>query len=299
MMSHRCVQPGIAPRSVPALIRALLVVTCSAGAAAARADERAAPGDDVVLERLYPKARTLELGLGGGLLLNPTFVETSLARLSVRYHWSETWGIGLDAAVARTRDRKERRCVETFYNDPLREAGAPCAAEDDADAPSASDGVNLGPAYVPIRELRGMVALYGDYTLGYGKQILLLGGTSHFDLRLRFGGGAVVSDFYAERETVRGQPDRPSRGDPQGEGGAPKAGVDAGERDGDGLLYGEEGRPEPRRETTPALYLGLAEELHFARRFFLSAELAAYAMTSAERGFEPFLVAELGLGVRL
>jgi hypothetical protein len=286
-------------RSLPrklALALALPLLVCARPAAAG---ERAGDSDDVVLRRLYPKTRTVEVGAGAGWLLNPTFVETSLATLRFRYHWSEAWGLGLDIGAARTRDRNERRCVETFYNDPLHEAGASCSADDGGASLEESEHVNLGPAYVPIRELRGLVALYGDYTLGYGKQILLLGATSHFDLRVRAGAGDVVSDFYEERRTVRGHPERPSRGDPDGDGGAAKAGVEPGEADGDGLLYGDEGRPAPRRETTPALYLGLAEELHVARRFFVSAELAAYAMTSAERGFEPFLVAELGLGLRL
>lgn len=250
----------------------LLATTLLAGALAGG---RAADGEDVVLKRLYPKTRTFELEAGAGLLLNPTFVDTALARASLRYHWSETWGLGLAAAAAAAKDRDERGCVESFYNDPLKEGGAPCHAQDDGASLEGAKEMSIGPAYPGIRELTGLVMGFGDYTLAYGKQILLHGAVSHFDLRVRFGGGVVLSRFY---EAI---------------GTRPELKKDATD------LYGEAGRPEPRAETSPCLYLALAEELHFGKHFFLAGELAGYVMTSVDRGIEPFFVAHLGLGLRL
>jgi hypothetical protein len=261
-------------------------------------DGRAAGGSEVVLDRMYPKAGSVEVEATYGFLLNPTYVDTTLARAAVTYHWSESWGFGLSFAAAQTKDREERACVESFYNDPDHEAGAPCYSQDGGAGLEGAKSANIGPAYPRIRELRALFGVFGDYTIAYGKQILLHGAVSHFDLRLRFGAAAVVSDVYAERQTVRGDPSRPARGDPTGANGAPKAGVAPDERDGDGLLWGKEGRPEPRRETAPAAFLALAEQLHFARRFFLTGELGAYAMPSPARGFEAFLVVGLGGGVR-
>lgn len=253
--------------------------------------------DEVVLERLFPKTNTFEFEGGAGFLLNPSFVDTAVARVGMRYHWSEIWGLGLTVGKAVTKDRNERACIESFYNDPLYEVESVCDANEQGYGTYGSKSANIGAAYVPIRELNGIATAFVDYTLAYGKQILFQGGVSHFDLRVRLGASIIQSTFYAGRETVRGT-SRPSRGDPLGEGGAPKAGVAKGETDSDGLLYGAEGRPVPTQENSPALYFALAEELHFFRRFFLSGELGGYVMVSSE-GVDPFFIANVGLGVRL
>jgi hypothetical protein len=256
------------PASLAAGVAALALAL--GGASRGLADEaaRAADGDDVVLRRLFPKSQTVELQLGVGLLLNPTFVDTRLAEASLRYHWSENWGVGLDVAVANTSDRHERACIESFYNDPDHQASVPCAAEDGG-AGAEAKNVNLGPAYVPIRELRGLATVSVDYTIAYGKQILLQSATSHFDLRLRLGAGA------------------------------PRAGVGPAESDGNGLLYGVDGRPKPHPETAPAVFGGVSQELHFARRFFVTPELALYLLLPPGSGVETLVVAQLGFGMRL
>lgn len=261
----------------------------------ARADEgRAAAGDAVVLHRLYPKAKTVEVAASAGFLLNPTYVDTQFLQLGARWHWSESWGLGFVLGRARTKDRAERECVESFYNDPLHERGAPCLSQDDAGGWEKTEEANIGPAYPRIRELTGLATVFADYSLAYGKQILLHGATSYFDLRLRFGAALIRSRLYGEESSIGGDASRPARGDPLGEGGAPKAGVSVD----DVHLYGEAGRPTPSDETTPAFYFALAEEMHFFRRFFVLGELGGYVMPVTDVGPELFFMAQLGAGVR-
>lgn len=253
---------------------------------------RAADGDEVVLKRLYPKAQSIEIEAGAGFVLNPTFVDTQLGLATVRYHWSESWGLGLRVGIARTSDRAERLCVESFYNDPDHKAGATCASQDGG-AGGKQAGVNVGPGYMPIRELRGLVGVTADYSLAYGKQILLYGATNHFDLRVRIGAGVLSSYDYDERTTIKGQDARPSRGDPA------QSGVAVDQTDANGLLWGPDARPTPRAVYSPAAFFGLVEEFHFAQRFFISGELSAYLSSGVGGGADLFFMVEVNAGVRL
>ena len=262
-------------------------------------DQRTDHSDAFILDRLFPKQGVIELGTDVGFVLNPAFVETRILQVSMRYFITETWGLGLGVGMAAANDRNERVCVESFYNDPDHEVDAPCAAVDEGDGLATAKTANIGPAYVPIREIRQMVTLYADYTLAYGKLILLHGATTHFDLRLRFGGGMTISDVYDERTYVRGRPDLQTRGALPPEGSTePKPGVGPQDQDGDGLYYGKEGRDQPRQEKVPHLYLGFAEELLFFRRFFLEGELAGLVFLGTSSGFTPVLLARFGMGVR-
>lgn len=242
------------------------------------AEARADVDDDQpkIMNRLFPKARSAEVSANAGYLLNPAFVDTSLYELNARYALSETWGIGLGVAVARTKDRNERRCVETFYNDPKHEVQAECLNDDGGEGLDGVEEANVGPAYAPIRELRQLVTLHGDYSLAYGKMIFLHGVTSHFDLRLRFGGGMTTSDYYQQQPEKR----------------EPGVARDSPE------LYGEAGRPAPERQTTPHAYVGFAEDLLFLKRFSFGAELAYYVLLGTPHGVEQFVVIKLGAGIR-
>ena len=122
-----------------------------------------------------------------------------------------------------------------------------------------------------------------DYDLAYG--ILMYGATNHFDLRIRFGAGALIADVYEERLTVRDQPDRASRG-------LDTSGVGIDEKDAVGSLYGADGRPDAQRRVEPAIFVALVEQWHFARRFFLAGELAGYVTAGVSGGIDPFLVAK-------
>jgi hypothetical protein len=249
---------------------------------------RAAEGDDVVLRPLYPKTASFEIEAGAGFVLNPTFVNTQLGIATIRYHWSESWGLGVRVGIARTQDRPERACIESFYNrDPDHQGGAVCAAMDGG-AGGKEAGVNVGPAYMAIRELKSLAMATADYSLAYGKQILLYGATNHFDLRVRMGAGVLQAVDYPERTTVLGDDARPARGNP----------ADAGVSVDDGDKYGIAARPDPLQVYAPAVLLGLVEEYHFARRFFLSGELSGYLTTGIDGGIDPFFVAQVNLGVR-
>ncbi len=234
--------------------------------------------DDVpkVMRRLFPKTRSLEVAAAAGYLLNPAFVDTTLLELSARYAFTETWGVGLTFATARTRDRSERQCVETFYNDPKHEVQAECMNDDDGQGLDGAQEANVGPAYAPIRELRQLVTLHGDYSLAYGKMIFLHGATGHFDLRLRFGGGLTTSDYYEQ------QPDQRAPGVTQD----------------DAEHYGNAGRPEAERQTTPHVYVAVAEDLLFLKRFSFGGELAYYVLLGTPHGIEQFVVVKVGGGVR-
>jgi hypothetical protein len=142
---------------------------------------------------------------------------------------------------------------------------------------------------VPIREQRGMDTATLDYTIAYGKQIILTGMVTNFDLRLRFGAGALQSLIYDERTTVKDSPDRASRGDP----------TEAGAAASDGTAYGDDGRPTPRTDTAPVILVGLTEEVFFLKRFFVAGELTWYTTTGINGGIDPFFVAQLGGGIRL
>lgn len=232
---------------------------------------------DQIMNRLFPKTKKLELGLSGGFLLNPAFVDTQLAEASGRYFFSESWGIGLSHAIAQNKDRGERECVESFYNDPQYEVEAVCGSEDESGEIDGAEEANVGPAYMPIRQLESLTTAYGDYSLAYGKMIFLHGATGHFDLRVRFGSGITRSTYYEQQPNER-QP-----------------GVVAA----DSSRYGEAGRPAPERQATPHLYLGLAEDLLFLKRFTFGGEVASYLLMGTPRGTEPFLVIRIGVGIRL
>lgn len=229
-----------------------------------------------IMNRLFPKAKSVEVSASAGYLLNPAFVDTSLFELNGRYSFSETWGLGVGFALAKSKDRNERRCVETFYNDPKHEVEAECMNDDGGEGLDGAEEANVGPAYAPIRELRQLVTLHGDYSLAYGKMIFLHGVTSHFDLRIRFGGGMTTSDYYEQQ---------PERRDP---------GVGKGETD----RYGGAGRPESQRQATPHAYVGFAEDLLFLKRFSFGAELAYYVLIGTPHGVEQFVVMKVGAGVR-
>lgn len=253
----------------------ILLLLCMSSTAAA--DVLVDQGDgDKIMNRLFPKSKSFELAVSAGYLLNPAFVDTTLFELSGRYQFSENWGLGLSVAIAQTKDRNERQCVETFYNDPNHKVAAECLHEDNNDGLAQDPQANVGPAYAPIRELRQMLTAHGDYALAYGKMIFLHGVTSHFDLRLRFGGGMTTSDYYREQPSQR----------------SPGVARD------DTAHYGEAGRPAPERQSTPHLYVGLAEDLLFLKRFSFGGEIAYYVLLGTPHGVEQFVVVKLGAGVR-
>ena len=234
--------------------------------------------DDVpkIMSRLFPKTHSVEVAAAVGNLLNPAFVDTTLLELSARYAFTETWAVGFAYATARTRDRSERKCVETFYNDPKHEVQAECMNDDGGDGLDDTEEANIGPAYARVRELRQLITLHGDYSLAYGKMIFLHGATGHFDLRLRFGGGMTMSDYYEQQPAQR----------------------TPGVARGDTAHYGGGGRPAPERQTTPHVYVAVAEDLLFLKRFSFGGELAYYVLLGTPHGIEQVVVVKIGAGVR-
>ena len=114
---------------------------------------------------------------------------------------------------------------------------------------------DMGPAYVPIREINYIIT--GNYVWNpvYGKQLLFLSSTSHFDLFFEFGGGFMMSNFYPERNVLNNgnEPRAPYYTD------EPEKNVNVGALVDDDDSYGIFGRPVPLAETSPLLNLGVGQ----------------------------------------
>jgi outer membrane beta-barrel protein len=280
------------------LIAFAFTVVFAAGMAVGQDIRPVTESREVVLDKLYPKAGRLELGLELGSLLNQSYVDTTLYKASLRYFLSETWGVNLMFASASNKDKFERACIESFYNDPQASVDAQCMSQDDGAGLSQDEDANLGPAYVPIREINRMVVAEAVYGVMYGKQIYFLGAVNHFDILLKFGAGLTQSRYYEERTHVKGEPSTPSRGAFSEEEGANNPGTDTDPGPDGTRRYGPEGRPDPRQETNLTTSLALAQKFYLARRVSFDVELANYTLFGTAQQFEPYLVISAGIGVR-
>jgi len=258
-------------------------------------------GQEVVMNKLYPKTGRFELNGDFGLVLNQSYVRTFLAHGSINYYFNEVWGMGLEGAFGLNSDKGERGCIENFYNDPDGDIAAECAS--DGSPPLRDDGgtsrANFGPAYVPIRELKYLVAGNLIWNPAYGKQLIFLSATTYFDLFLSFGGGIAVSDFYPLSEQLANG--RDARGDfPEATApaGTPTPGVDP--RDPDYADYiGVAGRPVPEQQMKPVVTFGFGQRYHFMKRASLKIELRNYTLLGTDSVFETFFALWGGLGVRI
>ena len=104
--------------------------------------------------------------------------------------------------MALNSDKGERTCIENFYLDPKNAVPEPCGPPEIIESPDAENFPRYGPAYVPIREINYIIT--GNYVWNpvYGKQLLFLSSTSHFDLFFEFGGGFMMSNFLSERNVL-------------------------------------------------------------------------------------------------
>ena len=194
------------------LILPLLLLGGAVGSETARAYVKAIEGKENVKRKIYPKRKKFELSVPNvGLIMNQSYIDTVLVNGGFKYFFNEKWGVGLDFAFASNADKSERGCIENFYNDPNEEVPIPCGSKDELVAAAAAGNcggvagttcANFGPAYVPIREIDNIITLNAVWTPIYGKQLVLLSATSHFDLFFEFGGGLVNSQYYAKRDSL-------------------------------------------------------------------------------------------------
>ncbi len=247
-----------------------------------------------------PKLGRLELNADGGLILNQSYVNTYLIHASVNYYWSEIWGFALEGAFGINQDKSERYCIENFYNNPSQIAWASCPQEGEAIAPPQNG--NIGPAYVPIREINTLIFGNAVWSPVYGKQLVLLRGVLHFDLYFVMGGGVALSTFYDEMTQLRADGDgkgRPSRTPESGkEGGISAQEKGIGCESNHARCFGEDGRPDPLSQTHPVIDFGIGQKIHFSKNFNFKFELRNMTLLATQSGFENLFALWGGLAVR-
>lgn len=260
--------------------------------------QRAVETADNVKRKLYPREESFEVHANGGMLLNQSYINTTLLNFGFAYHYSKTWGFGLDFAMASNQDRTERFCIENFYNDPNNEIGEDCpqeGAEPEINSAGANTKANYGPAYVPIREIQSIATLNMIWSPIYGKQLFFFNMTSYFDLYLEMGLGSASSRYFPQRTTLRNN--RESRGEFKEDGSQPDdnpLGADISQTDS----YGVAGRPDPRDENSPIINLGIGQKFHFAGMFHINTSLRNITLLGSGSSLENLFIIYVGLGVR-
>lgn len=262
--------------------------------------EKATESNEVVLNKLFPKKGKTELDMKLGVVLNSSYTQTFLANGGISYFWSEEWGLSVEASYAIVSDKNERKCVETFYNDPNFAVTEECG--EDAPEEDSEGDANWGPAYVPIRQLKYMFTANAVWNPIYGKQIVLLSATNYFDFYLLMGGGIAMSDFYPKQsefpesgKSTRGTFCVKKEAEPQKPGGC-DASKNPGTDNPDEI--GDSGRPAPQQETNVLMHLAVGQRFHFLKRFVVNASLENYTLLGTEAGFDNFLTLMGGFGVR-
>jgi outer membrane beta-barrel protein len=254
----------------------------------------------VVMKKDYPRDKRIEInGPDVGIVLNQSYINSTLIHIGANYYTSEVWGFGLEAAFALNQDKSERTCIESFFNNFDHKLGTECNPDPSGNPPSTSDARwNYGPAYVPIRELKTLFAATAIWTPVYAKQLMMLSSVNHFDLYLTIGGGLAMSDYY-EKSTVLAN-GKNSRGPAPAAGitdGLPGAGPDEAGPDGN-LMYGKSGRPAPRADTDLYITGGIGQKYHFLGKFNFKIEFRDYLLVGTDAGFDNFIALWTGLGMR-
>jgi outer membrane beta-barrel protein len=282
-----------------------LAASLLAFASAASAYEKATDTNEVVLNKLFPKEKRVELDGRFGIVLNSSYTQTFLANAGITYFWSEEWGFNVDGNFAVTSDKNERKCIETFYNDPNFQVANECGGSSDDLAEDKDGDANFGPAYVPIRQLKYMFTGNFIWNPIYGKQIVLLSATNYFDFFIGMGGGVAMSDFYPMRKQFGDEAGDDSGKDQRGKFCVKKqadAGKcqDAAENPGtdDEELIGDVGRPIAEQQTNLVAHFSIGQRFHFFRRFNVNAGLENYTLLGTESGFDNFFTLMGGFGVR-
>lgn len=282
----------------------LAAAFCALTAASpALADEylKAVEGPDVVLNKIFPKKQKVELDAKFGVVLNSSYQQSFLANGGLTYFFSEEWGFNVEGNFAIVTDKPERKCVESFYNDPNFAVAEECDGSDEGAAKWKSDtegDANYGPAYVPVRNLKMIFTGNLIWNPIYGKQIVLLSATNYFDFYILMGGGVAMSEY--QPKTPEFENGTKTRGTfcvkKDAQAGKCNAAGNPGTTDAE--LVGEAGRPVPQAQTNVLGHFGVGQRFHFFKRFLFTASLEDYLLLGTDSGFDNFLVIMGGLGVR-
>lgn len=283
------------------LLKCLVAAALTSVVSPALAYEKAVEGPDVVLNKLFPKKGKVELDGRFGMMLNTSYQQTFFANAGLSYFWSEAWGFNAEGYFALASDKAERKCIETFYNDPNFNVGLECGEEPPVEEPAPPEGpdANWGPAYVPIRQLKYMFIGNLVWNPIYGKQIVLLSATNYFDFFVSFGGGVAMADAQPKTSTFADD-GRPTRGSFCTKKVLAQGGCNADNNPGtdDPAEIGEDGRPVPQSSTSPVIKLAVGQRFHFFKRFLVSGALENFTALGTESGFDNFFTIMGGLGVR-
>ncbi len=275
------------------------LVLAPIGSPSAFAYEKAVEGSDVVKDKLFPKKSAVELDGKFGTVLNGSYIQTFLLNGGLTYYWSENWGFNLEGIFALNSDKAERACIETFYNDPNFAISSQCGSSANLSQDSQGDA-NLGPAYVPIREIQYMGVGNFVWNPIYGKQLVFLSFTTYFDFFVSFGGGLAISKYYPEQtDFLNGTRQRGGLFCTKAEAAKPNGcSTDTNPGTTDESLVGIAGRPQPLSQNNIVTHLSVGQRFHFMKRFELLASLDNYTLIGTPQTFDTYLTLFGGLGVR-
>jgi outer membrane beta-barrel protein len=264
--------------------------------------KKATEGEDVIKNKLYPKKNRVELnGPNLGLILNQSYIDTYLINGGINYFWSESWGMGAEITFALNKDRYERDCIESFYNDVDYEIPEECGGPDkiqdaDADAgPNNPSGLgNYGPAYVNIREYNMLLTGNAIWNPIYGKEIFFLSGVVNFDVFVTMGGGLAMTTFYPLQTFLNNGNESRGNFPAPGNTTAKRPGAEPDETDS----YGKAGRPAPTKESKVFLEAGIGQKIHINKTLNFKAELRNHIVLGTPGGFDLFFALWAGVGAR-
>jgi len=120
----------------------------------------------VVREKFVDLENRLQLNLNVGVVTNQAYTFQLLSRMTASYHFSSTWGIGLQTAISETIDRDERIILADFFQVKTQSA-------------SVLNQVGIDLTYNPY----------------YGKFELFSNQLAYFDTFFLLGGGLTTVEF--------------------------------------------------------------------------------------------------------
>ena len=268
--------------------------------------KKSVDGNEVVKGKFYPRANRFQLGIGGGGILNQSFINTYMASGYLTYHFSEWHAVSAEGFYGVSSDRNQRTCVENFYKDTVRTAayGATTKCDpnkEDVTTPrnDATDKEAYGneyndqkeglqknapferkPAYMPIRQIKSMAMLNYQWTPVYGKALWFLSSVGYMDLFANVGVGVAMSDYYPLQDTL-------------------VSGELAIEGTANPNEYGIEGRPVPESQTSPTMSLGIGTRFFFLKHMLVDVNLRNFTVLAqtGQSSFMNFIAMWGGVGV--
>jgi len=274
--------------------------------------------EEVVKNKIYPLKNKIEFTiLSGGFIINQSFHKSNVINGGITYFFNKFWGIGLEGSYVINEDKPERTCIENFYNVTEKHSaglgGASCWGGGGERQNLSENFANYGPAYLGIREITAIIGLNFSWNPLYGKQLVMLSKTNHFDVFVSMTGGVVLSDYYKRSDTLKNgnlsratksnnielNHKKDSDGKLTNEPESIKRDGKVGAHEEDVQLYGIAGRPEVEHQITPFAKFGIGQKYHFAGIYNFKIELQNYLLIGTDSGVENIILFLGGFGIRL